>query len=240
MMTNAHCPKKLQSSCSNGSFDQVKNLSLWPLHICCRKFSLINLQGFAVWFWQMLITKMTFKKLDLIFQISNFASTFLRSGKSTRAFQRATQVPFCTARESSLKPEIEWNLFFFNVQLCYEQIIRWERLTKFIFYFSERGEGDKDLLHSVYNHETGEFIIPSFKVRTLSPDYEFLTRVPDHVILQNFSTSPKVEPAYFSSEVRDSIKMVLAHPQIEKSIFREKRPKIYKRNKDSIWTLTSN
>lgn len=104
----------------------------------------------------------------------------------------------------------------------------------------ERGEGDNDLLHSVYNHETGEFIIPSFKVRTLSPDYEFLTRVPDHVILQNFSTSPKVEPAYFSSEVRDSIKMVLAHPQIEKSIFREKRPKIYKRNKDSIWTLTSN
>lgn len=112
MMTNAHCPKKFQSSCSNGSFDQVKNLSLWPLHTCCRKFSLINLQGFAVWFWQMLITKMTFKKLDLIFQISNSASTFLRSGKSTRTFQRATQVPFCTARESSLKPDMFSRLSF--------------------------------------------------------------------------------------------------------------------------------
>ncbi len=113
--------------------------------------------------------------------------------------------------------------------------------ANFKFDFSDRDdEADDNLLLSVYNYETGEFIIPSFRVRTLSPSYEFLTRAPDHVILQNFSTSPKVEPAHFSSEIRDSIKMVLDHPQIEKSIFRNERPKIYRRKNNSIWTLTSN
>ncbi len=108
-----------------------------------------------------------------------------------------------------------------------------------IVFFSD--DGSNSNLLNIYNRESGEIVIPSFKVRSLSPDLEFLIRVPDHVILQNFSTSPKVEPPHFASEIRDSLKIVFGHPNIETTLFHERRPRIYRRSQSTgQWTLVLN
>jgi len=62
----------------------------------------------------------------------------------------------------------------------------------FSLHFRIPDDESSNRLFSIYDYQTGEILIPSFKVRPLPRDYEFLARVPDQVILQNFSTSPGI------------------------------------------------
>ena len=114
-------------------------------------------------------------------------------------------------------------------------------LNIFIFSSNDSFVEDSNFLLNIYNHQTGEIVIPRFKVRSLSEDLEFLTRVPDHVILKNFSTSPKVEPPYFAAEIRDSMKMVFENPDFEQTFFGNSNFRIYRRSKSTgEWKLVPN
>uniref|UniRef100_UPI00398E8635 protein N-terminal asparagine amidohydrolase n=1 Tax=Pristiophorus japonicus TaxID=55135 RepID=UPI00398E8635 len=66
------------------------------------------------------------------------------------------------------------------------------------------------------------------------PDAQFWLQQNDQVILQNFSTSPLVEPAHFVEHMRSIFRFLNDYPAGE-SLFPKGRSRIFKKNADGLW-----
>lgn len=84
----------------------------------------------------------------------------------------------------------------------------------------------KDVLYQDFNDETGEFRIEPFQFSS-SPNLTFIAKAPDKLLLENMSTSPKVEPKDFCSSIRNAVKFILDHPDPFQSVFINQQPRCY-------------
>ena len=84
----------------------------------------------------------------------------------------------------------------------------------------------KNFLYQDFDNETGEITINPFKF-VHSPDLPFIAKATDKFILENMSTSPKVEPKHFCSEIRDAVRLILKNPDSSQSIFAQNQPRKY-------------
>jgi len=84
----------------------------------------------------------------------------------------------------------------------------------------------KNFLYQDFNNETGEITIKPFQF-VQSPDLPFIAKATDKFILENMSTSPKVEPKHFCSGIRDAVRLILKHPDASQSIFSQNQPRKY-------------
>eukprot|EP00095_Tigriopus_kingsejongensis_P002487 maker-scaffold64_size435223-snap-gene-2.23 protein:Tk02487 transcript:maker-scaffold64_size435223-snap-gene-2.23-mRNA-1 annotation:"protein n-terminal asparagine amidohydrolase" len=81
----------------------------------------------------------------------------------------------------------------------------------------------------LYDCESGEILIEPFTF-AYNPGLEFWLRAPSKLILENMSSSPKVEPVYFVPKLKQTIQMVLDHPNAIKTIFRGLKPLCFTRH----------
>lgn len=84
----------------------------------------------------------------------------------------------------------------------------------------------KNFLYQDFDNETGEITINPFKF-VHSPDLPFIAKATDKFILENMSTSPKVEPKHFCSGIRDAVRLILKNPDSSQSIFAQNQPRKY-------------
>lgn len=104
--------------------------------------------------------------------------------------------------------------------------LRHVRLSFRQFESYEEYNGFKDVLYEDFNDDTGEFRIEPFQFSS-SPNLTFIAKAPDKLLLENMSTSPKVEPPHFCSSIRNAVKFILDHPDPDKSVFINKQPRRY-------------
>ena len=90
----------------------------------------------------------------------------------------------------------------------------------------EEYEEVKNYLYQDFNDETGEITIRPFRF-VQSPDLPFIAKASDKFILENMSTSPKVEPKHFCSGIRNAVRLILQDPDSYQSIFAKKQPRKY-------------
>ncbi|KAJ7416051.1 RNA polymerase I-specific transcription initiation factor RRN3 [Willisornis vidua] len=67
------------------------------------------------------------------------------------------------------------------------------------------------------------------------PHVDFWLEQDDAQILQNLSTSPLAEPPHFVSHIRSTLTFLKAHPFPSRSLFPDRRPRIYKKNEEGLW-----
>lgn len=85
----------------------------------------------------------------------------------------------------------------------------------------------KDLVQ-VYNSNTKLFIINEFRYFRIN-HIDFLTKADDQYILNNFSTSPKVEPDHFANSIRDVFSLMKTNKILEPT-------HKFRRESDGKWT----
>ncbi|XP_041061965.1 protein N-terminal asparagine amidohydrolase isoform X1 [Carcharodon carcharias] len=85
---------------------------------------------------------------------------------------------------------------------------------------------------SVYDAKVEQLQIESYQW-TLFPAAQFWLQQTDQVILQNFSTSPLVEPPHFVKHMRSIFQFLIRYP--EESLFPKGRSRIYKKTADGLW-----
>ena len=102
----------------------------------------------------------------------------------------------------------------------------------------EEYEEVKDMLYQDFDHKTGKFTINPFSF-SASPDLPYIVKASDKFILENMSTSPKVEPKDFCHGIRSACRLILDNPDSFKSIFKDERPRTYIYSKTKRkWELT--
>lgn len=88
----------------------------------------------------------------------------------------------------------------------------------------------------VYHSQEGIFCIDPF-------DYRFPPRIAewsqqsDDCVLNNFSTSPAVEPAHFAREIKQVFKFVAQNPFPMYSIFKSKKPVQFQLSPQGVWQI---
>ena len=84
----------------------------------------------------------------------------------------------------------------------------------------------RDYLYEDFDNETGDFTIKPFAFRR-SPDLQMYVKSPDQFLLENMSTSPKVEPKHFCANIKSAINLILDNPKPEQSIFPQNTSRRY-------------
>lgn len=56
-----------------------------------------------------------------------------------------------------------------------------------------------------------------------------------HLVFQNLSTSPLAEPPHFVSHIRSTLTFLKEHPFPSRSLFPDRKPRIYRKNQDGLW-----
>lgn len=56
-----------------------------------------------------------------------------------------------------------------------------------------------------------------------------------HLVFQNLSTSPLAEPPHFVSHIRSTLTFLKEHPFPSRSLFPDRKPRIYKKNEEGLW-----
>lgn len=93
--------------------------------------------------------------------------------------------------------------------------------------------------YNLYDCHSGEIQIQPFTF-TYYPGLELWLKAPSQAILDNMSSSPKVEPPYFVSKLKKTIQMVVEHPNPYKSIFSSSsKPLVFSLNDCSRWECKS-
>ncbi|XP_059078493.1 protein N-terminal asparagine amidohydrolase-like [Tigriopus californicus] len=93
--------------------------------------------------------------------------------------------------------------------------------------------------YDLYDCVSGEIRIQPFPF-TYYPGLELWMKAPSQAILDNMSSSPKVEPPYFVSKLKKTIQMVVEHPNPYKSIFSgSSKPLVFSLNDCSQWVCKS-
>ena len=108
--------------------------------------------------------------------------------------------------------------------------LRHVRLSFRQFESYEEYHEAKDYLDEDFDEKSGIFTIKPFGFGR-SPDLNFIAKASDKFILENMSTSPKVEPKHFCSEIRCAVKLILDHPNPEISLFKNNLPRKYEYSK---------
>ncbi|XP_070581190.1 protein N-terminal asparagine amidohydrolase-like isoform X2 [Ptychodera flava] len=67
------------------------------------------------------------------------------------------------------------------------------------------------------------------------PDAKVWLKLPDDVILNNMSTSPKVEPPDFVAHMRAVLKHVIENPNPRKTLFPGGKPRLYEKDSSGLW-----
>uniref|UniRef100_A0A8C8A4L9 N-terminal asparagine amidase n=1 Tax=Otus sunia TaxID=257818 RepID=A0A8C8A4L9_9STRI len=67
------------------------------------------------------------------------------------------------------------------------------------------------------------------------PHVDFWLEQDDEQILQNLSTSPLAEPPHFVSHIRSTLAFLKEHPFPSRSLFPDRKPRIYKKNEEGLW-----
>ncbi|XP_015498454.1 protein N-terminal asparagine amidohydrolase isoform X3 [Parus major] len=67
------------------------------------------------------------------------------------------------------------------------------------------------------------------------PHVDFWLEQDDAQILQNLSTSPLAEPPHFVSHIRSTLTFLKEHPFPSRSLFPDRKPRIYKKNEEGLW-----
>ncbi|XP_075370760.1 protein N-terminal asparagine amidohydrolase isoform X4 [Mycteria americana] len=67
------------------------------------------------------------------------------------------------------------------------------------------------------------------------PHVDFWLEQDDKQILQNLSTSPLAEPPHFVSHIRSTLTFLKEHPFPSRSLFPDRKPRIYKKNEEGLW-----
>ncbi|MPC15038.1 Protein N-terminal asparagine amidohydrolase [Portunus trituberculatus] len=86
----------------------------------------------------------------------------------------------------------------------------------------------------LYDHSSGTITIHPFHCSEADLFAVYL-KLPDDVLLRNFSTSPKVEPPHFCQELRRVFKVFVDHPRPLESLFVGNRPKKYAISASGVW-----
>ncbi|XP_067912336.1 protein N-terminal asparagine amidohydrolase [Heterodontus francisci] len=115
-----------------------------------------------------------------------------------------------------------------------------------IFHATFPDRGPDEVIRSARNFLGGSIMsIYDAKVEQLQiepyqwtpfPAAQFWLQQPDQVILQNFSTSPLVEPPHFVKHMRSIFRFLSDYPT--ESLFPEGRSRIYKKTMDGLWERT--
>ena len=108
-----------------------------------------------------------------------------------------------------------------------DEHLRHVRLSYRQFRSHEEFDQARDFLYQDFNDDTGEFTIEPFEF-VQRPDLVFIANAPDRFILENMSTSPKVEPEHFCSNIKSAVKLVLEHPEPLKTLFPHNKARKYK------------
>ena len=109
---------------------------------------------------------------------------------------------------------------------CPDAELRHVRLSFRQFVSYEEYEEAKNYLYQDFDDETGEITIKPFRF-VQSPDLPFIAKASDKFILENMSTSPKVEPKHFCSGIRKAARLILDHPDSFQSIFAQNQSRRY-------------
>lgn len=88
----------------------------------------------------------------------------------------------------------------------------------------------------LYNHVSGTITIHPFRFSEVDW-FGIYLKLPDEVLLRNFSTSPKVEPPHFCQELRKVFKVFVDHPRPHETLFPNDKPKTYSINPSGVWEL---
>merc|ERR1719510_1710730 len=108
-----------------------------------------------------------------------------------------------------------------------DHVLRHVRLSHRQFQSYEEYYSVRDNLYQDFNDDTGELAIGSFGF-SKSPDLSFIAKASDKFILENMSTSPKVEPKHFCNSIRGAVQLILdQESDSTKSIFPKGRSRKY-------------
>lgn len=88
----------------------------------------------------------------------------------------------------------------------------------------------------LYDHASSTITIHPFSYSDVDW-FAFYLKLPDEVLLRNFSTSPKVEPPHFCQELRRVFKVFVDHPRPRETLFPDNKPKKYSLNQNGTWEL---
>lgn len=83
----------------------------------------------------------------------------------------------------------------------------------------------------IYNSKRGLLKIDPFKYRYRF-DIEYLLKQSDRFILENFSTSPLVEPPHYVEQTRSTWKFIKENLDQSQTVFANGNPHYFKRNAD--------
>ncbi|XP_063286382.1 protein N-terminal asparagine amidohydrolase [Pelobates fuscus] len=67
------------------------------------------------------------------------------------------------------------------------------------------------------------------------PNIDFWLEQEDEQILECFSTSPLAEPPHFVAHIRSTLHFLKENPQPTKSIFTDRKPRVYRKRVDGTW-----
>jgi len=116
-----------------------------------------------------------------------------------------------------------------------DDVLRHVRLSFRSFESYEQYYSLRDEFYEDFDNETGEFTIQPFTFSNNSANCSFILKCPDKYILENMSTSPKVEPKNFCSGMRSAVKMVLDHPDPSLSMFPGNKTRRYIFEENNQW-----
>ena len=88
----------------------------------------------------------------------------------------------------------------------------------------------------LYDHTSNTITIHPFHYSEVEW-FAIYLKLPDEVLLRNFSTSPKVEPPRFCEELRQVFKVFVEHPRPSESLFTGNKPKKYTINPSGVWEV---
>lgn len=66
---------------------------------------------------------------------------------------------------------------------------------------------------------------------------ELLLKLPNHVLLKYFSTSPDQEPPEFVNNLKNTFRIMIEHPDPYETYFKDMQPFIYDKHDDGSWKL---
>ncbi|XP_068243211.1 protein N-terminal asparagine amidohydrolase-like isoform X1 [Palaemon carinicauda] len=101
---------------------------------------------------------------------------------------------------------------------------------------ASRWMGDHTVACDLYDHTNGTITIKPFNYSDVD-HFAFYLKLSDQVLLNNFSTSPKVEPPSFCHDLREVFRVFVTHRNPDITLFPNCKPKCYSMNDCGLWQL---
>jgi len=89
---------------------------------------------------------------------------------------------------------------------------------------------------NIFNSEDSTLVIGPFDYEPIQ-HADQLHRMPDHVLLKYFSTSPEQEPPEFVCNLKKTFQIMVEHPEPCRTYFKDMKPFVYGKLEDGSWQL---